>query len=57
VALFITELAFTDHHIVDQAKTAILFASFVAGVVGFLILRGLPIPAIADEPRQADPSP
>jgi Na+:H+ antiporter, NhaA family len=57
VALFITELAFTDHHIVDQAKTAILFASFVAGVVGFLILRGLPVPASDEVGTQAEPSP
>jgi len=39
VALFITELAFTEEVLIDDAKMGILAASFVAGVAGFLYLR------------------
>lgn len=39
VALFITELAFTDADLVAEAKMGILAASVVAGTIGFLYLR------------------
>ena len=39
VALFVAELAFTDAAILDQAKIAILLASIVAAVSGYLTLR------------------
>ncbi|MGD2067302.1 MAG: Na+/H+ antiporter NhaA [Gemmatimonadota bacterium] len=39
VALFITQLAFTDPVLVDQGKIGILGASILAGVVGYLFLR------------------
>ncbi len=39
VALFITELAFTDPIHTDEAKIAIFIASIVAGIVGYLYLR------------------
>ncbi len=39
MSLFITELAFNDPKLVLQAKMAILIASFIAGLVGFLILK------------------
>ncbi|MDQ3974295.1 MAG: Na+/H+ antiporter NhaA, partial [Actinomycetota bacterium] len=43
VSLFITGLAFTDPALVDAAKTAILGASLLAGVVGALwLFLGLP---------------
>ena len=39
VSLFIAELAFEPAVLVDTAKVGILFASLVAGVVGFFLLR------------------
>ncbi len=38
VSLFVTELAFVDRGLVDQAKVGILAASVVAGVLGFALL-------------------
>jgi NhaA family Na+:H+ antiporter len=41
MSIFITNLAFaTDAHVVNSSKMAILLASFTAGVVGILWLRG-----------------
>jgi Na+:H+ antiporter, NhaA family len=40
MSLFISDLAFTDGPLLDVAKLAILAASLVAGVGGWLILRG-----------------
>ncbi|MGZ4149067.1 MAG: Na+/H+ antiporter NhaA [Actinomycetota bacterium] len=46
VALFIAELAFEDTPaLLDEAKVAILFASLVAGIVGWVVLRIAPDPA------------
>ncbi len=43
MSLFITSLAFTDSALILQAKTAILVASLVAGLLGYIILkRNLP---------------
>jgi Na+:H+ antiporter, NhaA family len=39
VALFVTELAFTDPALVADAKLGILAASFVSAVLGFVALR------------------
>ena len=39
VALFITELAFTDELLTDQAKIGIFTASIIAGIIGYLVLR------------------
>ena len=39
VSLFITGLAFSDPLITDQAKTGIFVGSFLAGLLGFLVLR------------------
>jgi len=39
MAIFITNLAFVDPMLIDMAKTAILSASLIAGVTGFLLLR------------------
>lgn len=39
VALFITELAFTEGTLADQAKVGILAASLFAGVIGYVTLR------------------
>ncbi len=45
VALFIAELAFEQTPaLLDEAKVAILFASVVAGVVGWIVLRLAPDP-------------
>ncbi len=42
VALFVTELAFVEAHVLaDEAKIGILFASFIAGIIGFSLLRWL----------------
>lgn len=39
MAIFVTNLAFTDPALIATSKIAILAASFIAGIVGFLILR------------------
>ncbi len=39
VSLFVTELAFDDAGLVDQAKVGILSGSILAGTAGFLLLR------------------
>lgn len=39
VALFITQLAFTDPQLIAEGKMGILAASLIAGVAGFLFLR------------------
>lgn len=44
VSLFVTELAYTtNHHMADIAKVGILFASFIAGIIGFYLLKGVPV--------------
>ena len=42
VALFIGDLAFTDHTVIDLSKIGIFTGSIVAGVLGYLILRSTP---------------
>ena len=44
MSLFISDLAFPDRPLVDAAKLGILAASLIAGVVGWLILRGASSP-------------
>ncbi len=44
MSLFISDLAFSASPLVDAAKVAILTASLIAGVVGWLILRGASSP-------------
>ncbi len=44
MSLFITDLAFSDGSLVEAAKLGILVASVIAGVVGWLILRGASSP-------------
>ena len=39
MSLFISELAFSDHHLVSEAKVGILVASLLAGVCGFVALQ------------------
>ena len=40
MSLFVTDLAFDNDVLVDAAKLGILAASLIAGVVGWMILRG-----------------
>lgn len=40
MSLFITDLAFSEDSLVEAAKLGILGASLIAGVVGWMILRG-----------------
>jgi NhaA family Na+:H+ antiporter len=44
MSLFISDLAFSDGRLVDAAKLGILVASLIAGVVGWVILRGASSP-------------
>ncbi|NNF70284.1 MAG: Na+/H+ antiporter NhaA [Acidimicrobiia bacterium] len=44
VSLFITDLAFTDALLTDQAKIGIFIGSGVAGITGYLVLRSRPTP-------------
>ena len=39
VALFVTDLSYTDEHFLTQAKVGIFFASVAAGLLGLLTLR------------------
>ena len=39
MSLFITELAFNDHIMIDYAKSGILLASVVSGIAGLLVLK------------------
>jgi len=48
VSLLITQLSFTDAGLLTDAKLGILFASALAGVLGFLILRRV-YPPLPDE--------
>lgn len=41
VSLLITELSFTDEHLITDAKLGILFASALAGIAGFLMLKAV----------------
>ncbi|MEZ5055405.1 MAG: Na+/H+ antiporter NhaA, partial [Saprospiraceae bacterium] len=38
MSLFINNLAFSDPLLISRAKTGILFASIISGVIGFIIL-------------------
>ena len=52
VALFVTSLSFTDPALADSAKVGILAGSLLAGVAGYLLLRGSSRPdeaGIADD--------
>lgn len=51
VSLLITELSFTDALLITEAKLGIIFASALAGVLGFLLLRMVypPTPTEADD--------
>jgi len=45
VSLFITELAFTDEILIDEAKIGIFAASIAAAVIGYTILRRFKTPS------------
>ena len=53
VSLFITELAFTDRAVIDEAKLGILAASIVAGAGGYLWLLRVAALAEAEPGRPA----
>ena len=44
MSLFISQLAFNDHVLVEQAKVGILFASLVAAAIGFIWLAAIKPP-------------
>ena len=44
MSLFITDLAFSDDSLIENAKLGILVASLVAGMIGWTILRGASSP-------------
>lgn len=54
VALFVTELAFEgNHHLIAEAKTGIIFASLLSGIVGYALLRGVDVPASNPTPEMS----
>jgi NhaA family Na+:H+ antiporter len=60
VAIFVSGLAFADPTLDDRAKTGIFLGSFVAGVVGYLILRFMRSPALTAAKaaeRSSEPAP
>ena len=38
MSLFVTNLAFTDHILIDHAKVGILTASLISGIIGYIVL-------------------
>jgi NhaA family Na+:H+ antiporter len=49
MSIFISELAFTNDTLIDQAKVGILVASFTAGVLGAIVLSyALPKTTVED---------
>jgi Na+:H+ antiporter, NhaA family len=49
VALFVTELSFTDESLTSSAKVGVLVASAVAGALGFVLLRSCPPASSAED--------
>jgi NhaA family Na+:H+ antiporter len=45
VSLFVTDLAYTDPALIDEARAGVFVASIIAGVAGFLVLRFLVAPS------------
>jgi NhaA family Na+:H+ antiporter len=45
VSLFVTDLAYADPALIDEARAGVFVASIVAGVAGFLFLRFVSAPA------------
>ena len=43
MSLFIAGLSFGDPEVLDRAKTGILFASLIAGLVGYFLIKSAPI--------------
>jgi NhaA family Na+:H+ antiporter len=39
MSLFVTELAFNDPVLINEAKVGVLAASIIAGVTGYIILN------------------
>ncbi|HJS01384.1 MAG TPA: Na+/H+ antiporter NhaA [Flavobacterium sp.] len=39
MSIFVTLLAFNDHHIINNAKFIILLSSLIAGCIGFILLK------------------
>ena len=39
MSIFVTLLAFDDHHIINNAKFIILLSSLTAGIIGFILLK------------------
>ncbi len=56
VSLFVTELAFTDANLEDSAKIGIFIGSFLAGVIGYSLLRRAKSPEVmaGDLPAGSD---
>jgi NhaA family Na+:H+ antiporter len=53
VALFVTSISFTDPVLADSAKIGILIGSAVAGTVGYLFLRAIPVAEPTPAPEAA----
>ena len=51
MSLFIGNLAFADPVLVETAKVGTLVGSALAGIAGFLVLRGAPVQECSDEDR------
>ncbi len=49
MSLFIGNLAFADAALIEAAKVGTLAGSAVAGIIGFLVLRGAPVQTCSDE--------
>ncbi len=47
MSLFVADLAFTDPRLLDSAKVGVLTASITAGIMGWLLLRGGAVAAVA----------
>jgi NhaA family Na+:H+ antiporter len=43
MSIFVTKLAYTDKHFIETAKFSIIIASFLSGIIGYLVLSMLNI--------------
>jgi NhaA family Na+:H+ antiporter len=44
MSIFVASIAFRGHEQIDQAKAAIIFASVLAGAIGYFVLRAASSP-------------
>jgi len=54
MSIFVTKLAYTDKMMIETAKISIIIASFLSGIIGYLILYSLNITGRKDAPKEEE---